>query len=163
MAQEKLAKKPARPIDDQVVEENVRRVARLLRSAVQFLGVSHRQIERSMGLSTGYLSRIFSGKVELRVEHVLGVCTAINLPPAAFFEAAFPVRDFDRDTARLVAALRELMPETEAVQALRVLTDDRARTQERLAERARIASRIVEVVLQSMDEDQILRDLKPEK
>lgn len=158
MAPENLAKKPANPIDDQALQENVRRVARLLRSAVQFLGVSHRQIERSMEMSTGYLSRIFSGKVELRVEHVLGVCAAINLPPAAFFEAAFPSRDFDRDTARLVAALRELMPETDATSpAARGLAVDRERAQAQ-ASRARVASKIVELVLSTMDGEDIRWD-----
>lgn len=138
--------------EDNPLEQNVQRITKLLRAAVQFLGVSHRQIERSMGLSTGYLSRIFSGKVELRMEHVLGVCAAINLPPAAFFEAAFPAREFDRDTARLVAALRELMPETEGTArsgARDSFSSDRSR--ERSAARARIASQIMELVLRNLD------------
>lgn len=134
--------------EDNPLEQNVQRVTKLLKAAVQFLGVSHRQIERSMGLSTGYLSRIFSGKVELRMEHVLGVCAAINLPPAAFFEAAFPAREFDRDTTRLVAALRELMPESEGA-ARDTFTSDRAR--ERSASRARIVSEILELVLKNLD------------
>ena len=92
-------------------DKEVERIARMLKAAVQFCEVSHRQVERSMGLSTGYLSRIFSGKVELRVQHVLGVCHAIGLPVEAFFEAAYPRRDSGLGTARLVAALQELMPQ----------------------------------------------------
>lgn len=138
--------------EDNPLEQNVQRITKLLKAAVQFLGVSHRQIERSMGLSTGYLSRIFSGKVELRMEHVLGVCAAINLPPAAFFEAAFPAREFNRDITRLVAALRELMPESEDP-AHPGPGDSFASDQERQrsATRARIASQILELVLENMD------------
>lgn len=95
-------------------DKDVVRVAQMLKAAVRFTGVPHRKIEREMGLSTGYLSRILSGKVELRIQHVLGVCRAIGLPPSAFFEAAYPSREMDPDTARLVAALQELLPAEDA-------------------------------------------------
>jgi transcriptional regulator with XRE-family HTH domain len=94
-------------------DKDVARVAQMLKAAVRFTGVTHRKIEGQMGLSTGYLSRILSGKVELRIEHVLGVCRAIGLPPSAFFEAAYPSRELDPETARLVAALQELLPAEE--------------------------------------------------
>lgn len=95
-------------------DKDVIRVAQMLKAAVRFTGVSHRKIEREMSLSTGYLSRILSGKVELRIQHVLGVCRAIGLPPSAFFEAAYPSRELDPETARLVAALQELLPAEDA-------------------------------------------------
>jgi transcriptional regulator with XRE-family HTH domain len=95
-------------------DKDVIRVAQMLKAAVRFTGISHRKIERDMGLSTGYLSRILSGKVELRIQHVLGVCRAIGLPPSAFFEAAYPSRELDPETARLVAALQELLPGEDA-------------------------------------------------
>jgi transcriptional regulator with XRE-family HTH domain len=94
-------------------DKDALRVAQMLKATVRFKGIPHRVIEREMGLSTGYLSRILSGKVELRIEHVLGVCRAVGLPPAAFFEAAYPSRELDAETARLVAALQELLPADE--------------------------------------------------
>ncbi len=100
-------------------DQEVARLAQVLKAAVRFTGISHRQIEREMGLSTGYLSRIFSGKVELRVQHVLGVCRAIDLPPSAFFEAAYPTRSLGAETKRLVAALQELLPDPDASPAPR--------------------------------------------
>jgi transcriptional regulator with XRE-family HTH domain len=100
-----------------VMNDEITRIAQMLKAATRFTGVSHRQIEREMKMSTGYLSRILSGKVELRMQHVLGVCHAIGLPPAAFFQAAYPSRDFDPKTGRLVAALQELMPEPEEGEA----------------------------------------------
>jgi hypothetical protein len=38
----------------------------------------------------GYLSRIFGGAVELRVEHILAVCRALEVAPGEFFALAFP-------------------------------------------------------------------------
>ncbi len=94
-------------------DKDVVRVTQMLKAAVRFTGVTHRKIESEMRLSTGYLSRILSGKVELRIQHVLRVCRAIGLPPSAFFEAAYPSRELDPETARLVAALQELLPAEE--------------------------------------------------
>ena len=96
-------------------DQEISRVTRMLKAAVRFAGVPHRKIERDMDMSTGYLSRILSGKVELRVQHVLGICRAIGMPAAAFFEAAYPARQFDPDTSRLVAALQELLPAEDGV------------------------------------------------
>ena len=101
-------------------DKDVVRVTQMLKAAVRFTGVSHRTIERQMSLSTGYLSRILSGKVELRIQHVLGVCRAIGLPPSAFFEAAYPSRELDPETARLVAALQELLPAEDAAPRAKV-------------------------------------------
>lgn len=95
-------------------DKDVVRVTQMLKAAVRFTGIPHRKIEREMELSTGYLSRILSGKVELRIQHVLGVCRAIGLPPSAFFEAAYPSREMESETARLVAALQELLPAEDA-------------------------------------------------
>lgn len=62
-----------------------------------------------MGLSPGYLGRIIDGKLELRIAHILGVCRAIKMPPAAFFLAAYPeMLNVDPETMRLVQALQHL-------------------------------------------------------
>jgi transcriptional regulator with XRE-family HTH domain len=143
------------------LEQDIQRIAKLLKAAVQFRGVSHREIERSMGLSTGYLSRIFSGKVELRVEHVLGVCSAIGLPPGAFFEAAYAPRELDRETARLVAALQELMPESEEARGAatarktgpgrRPIPGASLKAHERTLSRAKVATQLLEALLAELD------------
>lgn len=70
----------------------VERLAAALRTAIRLSGISHRQIERVLGLSTGYLTRILDGKIHLRVAHVLAVCQAIDLPAESFFAALYPPR-----------------------------------------------------------------------
>jgi hypothetical protein len=90
-------------------DPEVARVARLLKSAILLSEQSQRSIERQMGLSPGYLGRIIDGKLELRIAHILGVCRAIRLPPAAFFLAAYPeALTLDSESMRLVQALQHL-------------------------------------------------------
>ena len=90
-------------------DPEVARIARLLKSAILLSEQSQRSIERQMGLSPGYLGRIIDGKLELRIAHILGVCRAIRLPPAAFFLAAYPeTLNLDPETMRLVQALQHL-------------------------------------------------------
>lgn len=90
-------------------DPEVARIARLLKSAILLSEQSQRSIERQMGLSPGYLGRIIDGKLELRIAHILGVCRAIRVPPAAFFLAAYPeMLNVDPDTMRLVQALQHL-------------------------------------------------------
>jgi transcriptional regulator with XRE-family HTH domain len=94
-----------------MTEEEITRVAGALKTAVRLSGVSHRRIEREMGLCPGYLSRIFGGRVELRVRHVLGVCGVIGLPVDSFFHAVFPRRkEADEAAQRVERGLLELHP-----------------------------------------------------
>lgn len=69
--------------------EEVQRVVELLRTVIRTFG-TNRMIERKLGMRPGYLSRIFGGAVELRLEHVLSVCRALDVAPGEFFALAFP-------------------------------------------------------------------------
>lgn len=90
-------------------DPEVARIARLLKSAILLSEQSQRSIERQMGLSPGYLGRIIDGKLELRIAHILGVCRAIRMPPAAFFLAAYPeTLNLESETMRVVQALQHL-------------------------------------------------------
>lgn len=118
-------------------DPEVARVARLLKSAILLSEQSQRSIERQMGLSPGYLGRIIDGKLELRIAHILGVCRAIRLPPAAFFLAAYPeTLNLDSETMRLVQALQHLHRQRnegdvkEAPPAAPAITPDRGRVEQ---------------------------------
>ena len=57
-------------------------------------------------MSTGYLTRILKGQVELRMRHVLGVCEVIGLAPGNFFAALFrPSPARSAEEARLTRGL----------------------------------------------------------
>jgi len=91
--------------------EEIVRIASALRTAIRLSGVSHRQVERELGLSTGYLTRILSGQVELRVRHILDICGVIGLPPDRLFNALFPFQEGPPESvSRLERGLAQLHP-----------------------------------------------------
>lgn len=73
-----------------MIQEEIQRLLQVLRVAMRILDVSNRDIEKALGLSYGYLSRLFSGSIELKVEHVLQIVEVLGLSPAEFFHLAYP-------------------------------------------------------------------------
>jgi transcriptional regulator with XRE-family HTH domain len=61
-----------------------------LRTAMRILGFTNREIEKRLGVSGGYLTRLFSGVMELRFEHVVQIAKAMGLEPAEIFQLAYP-------------------------------------------------------------------------
>ncbi|HYU35284.1 MAG TPA: hypothetical protein VEW48_24285 [Thermoanaerobaculia bacterium] len=89
--------------------DEVRRLTEALRTAIRLSGVSHRQIERELAMSTGYLTRILAGRLQLRVTHLLSICQAIGLPAESFFGALYPSRTPASEAeARLTRGLAQL-------------------------------------------------------
>jgi transcriptional regulator with XRE-family HTH domain len=68
----------------------VRRVLETLKSAIRLLGYSVRDIERALGYSFGYLSRVFSGTIELKMEHVLDIARALEMAPEELLAFVYP-------------------------------------------------------------------------
>lgn len=97
-----------------VAQEEARRVAAALRTAIRLSGVSHRHIERELEMSTGYLTRLLAGEVQLRVIHVLSICKVIELPVGSFFAALFPAAPpAGAAQGNLIRGLRSLHPQPE--------------------------------------------------
>jgi len=90
-------------------QTEVRRIADALRTAIRLSGVSHRQVERELAMSAGYLTRILSGQLQLRITHVLSICAVIDLPAESFFAALYPSRPpASEGEARLTRGLAQL-------------------------------------------------------
>lgn len=73
-----------------MVHEEVQRLIQVLRVAMRILDVSNRDVEKKLNLSYGYLSRLFSGAIELKVEHILQIVDVLGLTPAEYFQLAYP-------------------------------------------------------------------------
>lgn len=88
------------------------RLIRVLTTAMRILDLSNREIEKRLQLSPSYLSRLFNGLIELRVEHLLSISRAIGLTPAEFFHLAYPKRSDPPSEAalQLRRVLQELQP-----------------------------------------------------
>lgn len=92
-------------------EDEVVRLTNLLAAAVKFSNVTQREVERKLGLSSGSLSRLFSGGIELKVKHILDICEVIDFSPSRFFQSAYPQRDEESGEAwRLQRLLEQLHP-----------------------------------------------------
>jgi len=65
-------------------------VLAVLRTAMGVLGFRNRQIEQKLGVSPGYLSRVFSGGIELRHDLIVQIARAMELEPGEIFRAAYP-------------------------------------------------------------------------
>lgn len=74
-------------IDDKA---EIQRLVSVLQTLIRILDLPNREIERRLGLSPSYLTRIFNGYVEVRLEHILSISRAIGLKPGEFFEFAYP-------------------------------------------------------------------------
>jgi len=95
-------------------ETEVTRLTSLLSSAIKFSGWKQRDIEKTLGWSSGSMSRLLSGGIELKIKHVLEICGVIGFPPARFFHAAYPsFEEGGNDAARLQRLLEQLHPAPE--------------------------------------------------
>jgi transcriptional regulator with XRE-family HTH domain len=109
------------------MDPEVQRLINILRTAMRILGVTNRDIERKLGMSPSYLSRVFSGGIELKAEHLIHISRAMGMEPAEFFHLAYPPRRnaaASRASAQLQQALRDLQPAPEAPPAEPTLTDE---------------------------------------
>jgi transcriptional regulator with XRE-family HTH domain len=70
-------------------QQEVERVLQLLKGVLRMLGITSREVERRLGVAPSYLSRVFTGAVEFKLEHIIAVCRVIGLHPAEFFNLAF--------------------------------------------------------------------------
>lgn len=62
----------------------------VLRSAIRVLGFTYKDIEATIGVSGGYITRLFNGTLELRFEHIIDIGRAMGLEPEEVFQLAYP-------------------------------------------------------------------------
>lgn len=108
------------------MDPEVQRLITILRTTMRILGVTNRDIERKLGLSPSYLSRLYSGGIELKAEHLIHIPRAMGLEPAEFFHLAYPRRSQpgSRAAEQLREVLRELGPPPSQESAGGAFTDE---------------------------------------
>ena len=62
----------------------------VLRATIRALGFTNRAIEQRLGVSRGYLTRLFSGVMDLRFDHVSEIAEAVGVEPEEILRLAFP-------------------------------------------------------------------------
>jgi transcriptional regulator with XRE-family HTH domain len=103
-------------VSDPSDQDEVKRMLNVLRTSIRLLGLTNREIERRLGLTPSYVSRLFAGAIELKVEHVVAIARAMGLQPWEFFELAYPRRsDSPSEPFRAIRGLlRDMQPASES-------------------------------------------------
>ena len=120
------------------IENEVRRATRLLESLIQTTGMSVGELERRLDAAPGYIGRVLSGEVELKLRHILAILRAMELEPGLFFEVLYPAADPEEGTIR-IEDLR---------QRLQRLGFDNEQLQVRLAARSELGLQELERLVQ---------------
>jgi AcrR family transcriptional regulator len=71
-----------------MVDEEIRRYAKVLEAVVKLSDLSTRELERRLELGGGTLNRLFTGKIDLKLRHILLVLEVIGMRPERFFQLA---------------------------------------------------------------------------
>jgi transcriptional regulator with XRE-family HTH domain len=72
-----------------LMDNATRRVVETLRAAIRAMGMTNGQVERTLGASSGYLSRIFAGRIDLKLEHVRDIAKVLDVQPEELLHLAF--------------------------------------------------------------------------
>jgi len=74
-----------------------------LKTLMRILGFRNADVERKLGWSVSYLSRLYSGGIELRFEHIVDIAGALGLRQEEVFRFAYPdLNDEPSEAARQV-------------------------------------------------------------
>jgi transcriptional regulator with XRE-family HTH domain len=68
----------------------VKKMLDVLRSVIRGLGYNYQDVATKLGLSSGYMSRLFSGKIELKFQHIVDISRALGFEPDEIFQLAYP-------------------------------------------------------------------------
>lgn len=96
-----------------IMDPETQRLINVLKVSLRILGVTNRELARRMGISPSYLSKLFSGGSEMRLDHVIRICRAIGLDPAEFFTMAYPLppKSSSVTASRIKEILQHGLPE----------------------------------------------------
>jgi transcriptional regulator with XRE-family HTH domain len=84
--------RPVRYASHVMIEDEVRQAARLLESLIQAAGVPESELERRLDVSPGYVGRVLSGEIELKLRHILSILRTLEIDPGLFFESLYPAQ-----------------------------------------------------------------------
>jgi len=65
-------------------------LARVLKLLIRFSKVQNQELEKKLGFSGGYMSRLLSGRIDIKISHVLDIADVLGMHPQEIFSIAFP-------------------------------------------------------------------------
>ena len=92
-----------------MIDDEIRRCAKLLESLVRMGGMSARQLEERLGYGAGTVHRLFNGRIELKLRHILLILEVVGVPASQFFREVFPDDERPRSEPETAARLLDLL------------------------------------------------------
>jgi transcriptional regulator with XRE-family HTH domain len=80
----------------------------ILRSAMRVLGMQHRELAKKLGWNPSYLSRLFNGVIDLKVDHLPQLVKGVGLEMQEFLRLAYPESSIP--LSRAAESLRGVFP-----------------------------------------------------
>jgi hypothetical protein len=71
-------------------EDQIEQLSRVLKILLRFAKIQNQEVEKKLGFSGGYMSRLLSGKIDIKLSHVLDLAAILDLQPHELFAVAFP-------------------------------------------------------------------------
>src|SRR6185436_14751564 len=72
------------------IEDEVRRATKLLETVMQAAGLTRKDLDQRLGAGPGYVSQVLTGRMELKLRHILAVLHALDVEPSLFFQTLYP-------------------------------------------------------------------------
>jgi transcriptional regulator with XRE-family HTH domain len=88
------------------LDQEVERQVQALKTLIKLSNVSVRELERRLKVGAGTLNRIFAGRIELKVRHVLMILDEIGYEPKEYYNLLYGER---RPQERLADWIFELL------------------------------------------------------
>lgn len=68
-----------------MADPRAEKIVSTLKTTMKLAGLTNREVERALGFSGGYLTRLLAGAIDVRLSHIFNILDIIGLHPAEFF------------------------------------------------------------------------------
>jgi len=72
------------------IEDEIRRATKLMEAILQARGSSRKDVDQKIGAGAGYFSQVLTGRMELKLRHILALLRALEIEPSLFFGTLYP-------------------------------------------------------------------------
>src|SRR5689334_23389548 len=72
------------------IDDEVRRATKLLETVMQAAGLTRKDLDQRLGAGPGYVSQVLTGRMELKLRHILAILRALDVEPSLFFQTLYP-------------------------------------------------------------------------
>lgn len=57
---------------------------------MQASGLTRKDLDQKLGAGPGYVSQVLTGRMELKLRHILAILRALDIEPSLFFQTLYP-------------------------------------------------------------------------